>query len=101
MNNETENLIGEGGYSSVYKGCLLNGTSVVVKVLKSNNDARDNFLMELDVVSSIKHEHIAPLIGVCMENEHLISVYDYFPEGSLDENLHGEFRRPESVFRRL
>ncbi|XP_023544686.1 proline-rich receptor-like protein kinase PERK2 [Cucurbita pepo subsp. pepo] len=85
-----ENLIGEGGYSSVYKGCLLNGTSVVVKVLKSNNDARDNFLMELDVVSSIKHEHIAPLIGVCMENEHLISVYDYFPEGSLDENLHGQ-----------
>ncbi|KAG7034401.1 Inactive protein kinase, partial [Cucurbita argyrosperma subsp. argyrosperma] len=92
-----ENLIGEGGYSSVYKGCLLNGTSVVVKVLKSNNDARDNFLMELDIVSSIKHEHIAPLIGVCMESEHLISVYDYFPEGSLDENLHGEFRRLESL----
>lgn len=62
----------------------------MVKVLKSYKDARDNFLLELNIVSSIKHNHITPPIGVCMENEHLISVYDYFPEGSLEENLHGE-----------
>ncbi|XP_031743168.1 probable LRR receptor-like serine/threonine-protein kinase At1g51810 isoform X2 [Cucumis sativus] len=92
-NFSAENLIGEGGYSAVYKGCLLDGTSVVVKVLKSYKDARDNFLLELNIVSSIKHNHITPPIGVCMENEHLISVYDYFPEGSLEENLHGQSGR--------
>lgn len=63
----------------------------MVKVLKSYREARDNFLSELNIVSSIKHKHITPLIGVCMENQHLISVYDYFPEGTLEENLHGEF----------
>ncbi|XP_038881379.1 uncharacterized protein LOC120072917 isoform X2 [Benincasa hispida] len=89
-NFSAENLIGEGGYSAVYKGCLLDGTSVVVKVLKPYKNARDNFLLELNIVTSIKHKHITPLIGVCMENEHLISVYDYFHEGSLEENLHGQ-----------
>lgn len=88
-----ENLIGEGGYSTVYKGCLLDGTSAVVKVLKPYKNARDDFLLELNIVTSIKHKHITPLIGVCMESEHLISVYDYFHEGSLEENLHGQSGR--------
>lgn len=65
----------------------------MVKVLKPYKNARDDFLLELNIVTSIKHKHITPLIGVCMESEHLISVYDYFHEGSLEENLHGEFLR--------
>lgn len=62
----------------------------MVKVLKSYKEAQDNFLSELNIVSSIENKHITPLIGVCMENERLISVYDYFPEGSLEENLLGD-----------
>ncbi|KAF3446804.1 hypothetical protein FNV43_RR11984 [Rhamnella rubrinervis] len=85
----SDNLIGEGGCSSVYRGCLPSGKSVAVKVLRPYKQAWTDFSLEVDIISSIKHNHITPLIGVCVENIHLISVYDFFPKGSLEENLHG------------
>ncbi|XWS14440.1 hypothetical protein CRYUN_Cryun35bG0009600 [Craigia yunnanensis] len=88
-----ENLIGEGGCSNVYKGCLPGGKPVAVKILKSYKEAWSDFSLEVDIVSSLKHEHITPLIGVCVEDDHLISVYDFFPRGALEEILHGQNKK--------
>ncbi|MFQ6621699.1 hypothetical protein Gotur_002204 [Gossypium turneri] len=88
-----ENLIGEGGCSNVYKGFLPTGKPVAVKILKSYKEAWSDFSLEVDIVSSLRHKHITPLIGVCVENDHLISVYDLFPAGSLEEILHGQNKK--------
>ncbi|XP_068313650.1 protein kinase STUNTED-like [Pyrus communis] len=85
-----ENLIGEGGCSSVYRGCLEGGESVAVKVLKSYKEAWDDFFLETKFVSSIQHKHITSLVGVCVEDGNLILVYDLFPRGSLEGNLYGK-----------
>ena len=82
-------MIGEGGCSNVYKGCLPGGKPVAVKILKSYKEAWSDFSLEVDIVSSLKHKHITPLLGVCVEDDHLISVYDFFPRGGLEEILHG------------
>lgn len=84
----SENLIGEGGCSSVYRGCLRGGKSVAVKVLKAYKEAWDDFCLEAKFVSSVEHKHIATLIGVCVEDDNLVLVYELFPRGSLEENLH-------------
>ncbi|GLT55422.1 hypothetical protein SLA2020_285430 [Shorea laevis] len=47
----------------------------------------------MNIISTLKHKHIATLIGVCVEDNFLISVYDFFPMGSLEENLHGHDNR--------
>ncbi|XP_022769206.1 receptor-like cytosolic serine/threonine-protein kinase RBK1 [Durio zibethinus] len=88
-----ENLIGEGGCSKVYKGCLPGGKQVAVKILKSYKEAWSDFSLETDIVSSMKHKHITHLKGVCVEDDHLISVYDFFSRGSLKEILHGQSRK--------
>ncbi|XVF35936.1 hypothetical protein REPUB_Repub19eG0014800 [Reevesia pubescens] len=88
-----ENLIGEGGCSNVYKGCLPGGKPVAVKILKSYKEAWSDFSLEVDIVSSLKHKHIMPLIGVCVENDHLISVHNFFARGSLEEILHGQSKK--------
>ncbi|XP_031283200.1 somatic embryogenesis receptor kinase 1-like [Pistacia vera] len=85
----SDNLIGEGGCSNVYKGCLSSGKPVAVKVLKSYKEAWDDFSLEVDIISLLKHQNITPLIGVCTEDNNLMLVYDFLPKGSLEESLHG------------
>lgn len=85
----TENLIGKGGCNRVYKGILPHNKQVAVKVLKSSKEAWKDFAIEVSVMASLKHRHIAPLLGICLEDSHLISVYEFFSRGSLEENLHG------------
>ncbi|XP_021692697.2 protein kinase STUNTED isoform X2 [Hevea brasiliensis] len=85
----SENLIGEGGCSNVYKGSLRRGKLVAVKILKQYKEAWNDFSLEVDIMSSLKHKHIIHLIGVCIEDDHLILVYDFLSKGSLEKRLKG------------
>ncbi|CAJ1933712.1 unnamed protein product [Sphenostylis stenocarpa] len=86
----SENLVGKGGSNRVYKGVLPDGKPVAVKVLQSSKEAWKDFALEVEIISSLKHKSITPLLGICTENNTLISVYDYIPQGSLEENLQGK-----------
>nr|CAD1835663.1 unnamed protein product [Ananas comosus var. bracteatus] len=90
----SENLIGKGGSSQVYKGFLSSGQQVAIKLSTLSTEAARDFLLEVDIMSKLKHVRIVPLIGICVEDNHLISVYDYLSRGSLEENLHGKGPNP-------
>ncbi|CAA0807736.1 Protein kinase protein with adenine nucleotide alpha hydrolases-like domain [Striga hermonthica] len=84
------NLIGKGGCNFVYKGILPEGKPVAVKISESSSkEAWKNFILEVDIMTTLKHNKIAPLIGICVKDNDLISVYDFMSKGSLEENLHG------------
>ncbi|KAJ6386080.1 hypothetical protein OIU77_029112 [Salix suchowensis] len=89
-NFHPENLIGKGGCSSVYKGILPDGKPVAVKVQKSSQKAMKDFALEVEIISSLNHKHITPLVDVCFKDAGLIQVYDFLSKGSLEENLHGK-----------
>ncbi|GMP60411.1 hypothetical protein CsSME_00023288 [Camellia sinensis var. sinensis] len=40
-------------------------------------------------MSSLKHKNITRRLGICVEDNELISVYDFLSGGNLEENLHG------------
>ncbi|KAG9156383.1 hypothetical protein Leryth_009252 [Lithospermum erythrorhizon] len=84
------NLIGRGGWNRVYKGILPQGKPVAVKVMNSSKERWDSFSQEVDIMTTLKHQSIAPLLGICAEEKQLISVYDFFSKGNLGENLHGD-----------
>ncbi|XP_057436684.1 protein kinase STUNTED isoform X2 [Lotus japonicus] len=86
----SENLIGKGGSNRVYKGTLPDGKPIAVKVMQSSKEDLKDFSREVEIMSSLKHKGITPLLGICIEDNALISVYDYFPKGSLEQNLHGK-----------
>jgi len=84
------NKIGEGGFGSVFRGVLKDGTLVAVKVLSatSRQGVRE-FLTELTAISDIKHANLVTLIGCCAEGSHRILVYNYLENNSLAQTLLG------------
>lgn len=87
------NKVGEGGFGSVYKGILKDGTLVAVKVLShESRQGKREFLTELTVVSDIIHENLVRLYGCCLESDHRILVYNYLENNSLAQTLIGPNR---------
>ncbi|KAK8447335.1 hypothetical protein SEVIR_8G050825v4 [Setaria viridis] len=84
------NKIGEGGFGSVFRGVLKDGTVVAVKVLSatSRQGVRE-FLTELTAISDIKHKNLVTPVGCCAEGSHRILVYKYLENNSLAQTLLG------------
>ncbi|KAL0386868.1 UNVERIFIED_CONTAM: putative receptor-like serine/threonine-protein kinase [Sesamum radiatum] len=84
------NLIGKGGCNSVYKGILPEGKPVAVKILESSKEAWKDFVREVDIMTTVKHKRITPLLGICIKDDMLLSAYDFLSKGNLEENLHSK-----------
>lgn len=66
-----------------------------MKILKQSEDALREFLLEVEIITALRHKNIISLSGFCFENEHLVLVYDFLPRGSLEDNLHGIKSQPQ------
>ncbi|KAL9393462.1 hypothetical protein Peur_012747 [Populus x canadensis] len=87
-----ENMIGKGGSSHVYKGCLPDGKELAVKILKPSEDVLKEFIAEIEMITTLHHKNIISLFGFCFEQNKLLLVYDLLSRGSLEENLHGNMK---------
>ncbi|CAL5384807.1 unnamed protein product [Camellia sinensis] len=91
-----ENLIGKGGSSRVYRGCLPDGKELAVKILKQSEDLLKEFVLEIEIITALHHKNIISLYGFCFEDCNLLMVYDFLSRGSLEENLHGNKKDPRA-----
>ncbi|XP_078445022.1 putative receptor-like protein kinase At5g18500 [Wolffia australiana] len=89
-----DNILGEGGYGIVYRGCLLNGTSVAVKKLLNNlGQAEKEFRVEVEAIGHVRHKNLVRLLGYCVEGTQRMLVYEYVNNGNLEQWLHGAMRQ--------
>lgn len=93
-NFASENLIGKGGSSKVYRGTLPDGKELAVKILKRTEDVLEEFVLEIEIISCLHHKNVISLFGFCFEENNLLLVYNLLPRGSLEENLHGDKKDP-------
>lgn len=84
-------MIGKGGSSRVYRGCLPGGMEIAVKSLKSSQDVIKHFVSEIEIITSLHHRNIISLVGFCYEENQLHLVYNLLPRGCLEENLHSMY----------
>ncbi|KAL7189761.1 hypothetical protein ACSBR1_039409 [Camellia fascicularis] len=77
--------LGQGGFGSVYKGMLPDGTQIAVKKLEGSNQGKREFRTEVSTIGSIHHLHLVKLKGFCIEGTNRLMAYEYMENGSLDK----------------
>ncbi|KAK2639313.1 hypothetical protein Ddye_027108 [Dipteronia dyeriana] len=87
ITNHFGDKLGQGGFGSVYKGQLLNGTLVAVKVLANSKFSGEDFINEVSTIGRIHHANVVRLLGFCSEGSKRSLVYEYMPNGSLDRHI--------------
>ncbi|KAF3443990.1 hypothetical protein FNV43_RR13680 [Rhamnella rubrinervis] len=83
----TENFkekLGTGGFGSVFKGVLADGTRIAVKRLDKMSQGMREFLAEVETIGSLHHFNLVKLVGFCAEKSCRLLVYEYMINGSLD-----------------
>ncbi|XP_040383141.1 probable L-type lectin-domain containing receptor kinase S.5 [Oryza brachyantha] len=100
-NNFDERMkLGQGGYGVVYRGAVVGdhtspggaGSTVEVAVKKfsrASTQGQNDFLAELSIINRLRHKHLVRLVGWSHDNGELLLVYEYMPNGSLDQHLFG------------
>ncbi|TKW06573.1 hypothetical protein SEVIR_7G248700v4 [Setaria viridis] len=92
-NFNSSNFLGEGGYGSVYKGKLSDGSVVAVKLLsETSRQGKKQFITEIETISQVQHRNLVKLYGCCLEGNNPLLVYEYLDNGSLDKALFGNGR---------
>ncbi|KAK9098732.1 hypothetical protein Syun_025777 [Stephania yunnanensis] len=77
--------LGHGGFGSVYRGALKDGTLIAVKRLEGIGQGKKEFRAEVSIIGSIHHIHLVRLKGFCAEGAHRLLAYEYMAKGSLDK----------------
>ncbi|XP_048591730.1 probable serine/threonine-protein kinase PBL22 isoform X1 [Brassica napus] len=115
-NFREDNMIGKGGFGSVFKGRLYSGQviqalcSIVLKHLKrckkiygnlnktlqvvaikqlnpNGHQGNQEFIVEVLMLSVFSHPNLVTLIGYCTSGAQRLLVYEYMPMGSLEDHL--------------
>ena len=81
-----ESLISDNSYARVYYAPLQDR---VVKRLEARGQSDLEFQAQVSLLSRLKHENVAELIGYCLDRQLWLLAYEYSTMGSLHDILHG------------
>ncbi|KAL1295935.1 LEAF RUST 10 DISEASE-RESISTANCE LOCUS RECEPTOR-LIKE PROTEIN KINASE-like 2.1 isoform X2 [Arachis ipaensis] len=77
--------LGRGGYGTVYKGKLQDGSLIAVKVLSEVKGTAEEFINEVASISRTSHVNIVSLVGFCFQGSKRALIYEFMPNGSLEK----------------
>nr|GEX15921.1 leaf rust 10 disease-resistance locus receptor-like protein kinase-like 1.2 isoform X1 [Tanacetum cinerariifolium] len=91
--------LGDGGFGTVYQGKLKDGRVVAVKRLYENNYKRvEQFMNEVGILAHLRHQNLVSLYGCTTHHSReLLLVYEYIPNGTVADHLHGDKSKPGSL----
>ncbi|XP_074318112.1 uncharacterized protein LOC141654900 [Silene latifolia] len=101
-----ENLIGSGGFGSVFRGNL-DGTTIAVKVLNLHSrGASKSFMSECNTLRNVRHRNLVGITTTCSSidfkrNDFKALVYEFMPNGNLDDWIHGKGAKRPTLLQRL
>ncbi|CAK9142151.1 unnamed protein product [Ilex paraguariensis] len=80
--------VGQGGYGKVYRGILPDKTIVAIKRAKEGSlQGQKEFMTEIEMLSRLHHRNLVSLVGYCDEEVEQMLVYEFMPNGTLQDWL--------------
>ena len=61
------------------------------RLLKSSTQGVEELKNELSLVAKLRHKNLVTLLGVCLEQQERLLVYEFVPNRSLDLFLFGTY----------
>ncbi|KAG0612476.1 hypothetical protein M758_6G031100 [Ceratodon purpureus] len=100
-NFSEEQLLGRGGFGSVYKGVILESanqnekiTVAIKRMAKNSKQGEREFHSEVLSIGRLRHRNLVSLLGWCHECDELLLVYDFMAKGSLEQHLYHKLGYP-------
>ncbi|KAG8651284.1 probable serine/threonine-protein kinase PBL9 isoform X2 [Manihot esculenta] len=98
VNFSLGNLLGQGGFGLVFQGWIDKysltasspemGMAIAVKMLrKKGSQGQQEWLKEIKYLGQLHHPNLVNLIGYCIEDDKRLLVYEFMPNGSLENHI--------------
>ncbi|CAJ2656927.1 unnamed protein product [Trifolium pratense] len=83
------NLLGNGGFGSVYQGKLPDGEMIAVKVIDLQSEAKSrSFDAECNAMKELRHRNLVKIISSCSNLDFKSLVMEFMSNGSVDKWLY-------------
>ncbi|KAF5472284.1 hypothetical protein F2P56_009017 [Juglans regia] len=87
----SNNLLGEGSFGSVYQGTLSDGMNIAIKIMNLQvRGAFKSFDAECEVLRNIRHRNLVKIITICSNIDFKALVLEYMHNGNLEKWLHSQ-----------